>query len=106
MDISKKLEKCTGFQWDKGNIEKNWLKHGVNPSECEQIFFNLPLVTHNDFKHSEGEDRYYSLGRTDTDRFLFVVFTVRKNLIRIISARDMNRRERQIYKSYEKDTKI
>lgn len=104
MDIYKKLEKCTGFQWDKGNLEKNWLKHGVNPSECEQIFFNLPLVAYDDIKHSEKENRYYSLGKTDAERFLFVVFTVRKNQIRIISARDMNRKERQVYEGHEKDT--
>ena len=104
MDISKKLEKCTGFQWDKGNIEKNWLQHGVNPSECEQIFFNIPLVAYDDIKHSEQENRYYALGKTDVDRFLLVVFTVRKDNIRIISARDMNKKERKIYNSYEKDT--
>ncbi len=104
MDISKELEGCTGFQWDKGNIEKNWLKHGVSPSECEQIFFNLPLIFHDDIKHSGQENRYYSLGKTDTSRFLFIVFTIREKQIRIISARDMNKKERQVYKDYEKDT--
>ncbi len=104
MEIRKKLEKCTGFQWDKGNIEKNWLKHKVSPPECEQIFFNIPLITHDDIKHSEEEDRYYTLGKTNTNRFLFVVFTVRKKQIRIISARDMNRKERQVYRDHEKDT--
>ena len=104
MDIIKKLGKCIGFQWDKGNIEKNCLNHGVNPSECEQIFFNLPLVARDDIKHSQEENRYYALGKTDTDRFLFIVFTIRKNHIRIISARDMNKKERQVYISYEKDT--
>lgn len=104
MDIYKKLERCTGFQWDKGNLEKNWLKHGVSPSECEQIFFNLPLVAYDDIKRSEKESRYYSLGKTDAGRLLFVVFTIRKNQIRIISARDTNRKERQVYEDYEKDT--
>lgn len=104
MDISEKLEKCTGFQWDKGNIEKNWLKHKVSPSECEQIFFNIPLIAHDDIKHSAEENRYYTLGKTNTNRFLFVVFTVRKKQIRIISARDMNKKERQVYRDYEKDT--
>ena len=104
MDIYKKLEKCIGFQWDKGNIEKNWIKHGVNPSECEQIFFTLPLVSYEDIKHSEKENRYYSLGRTDADRFLFVVFTVRKDRIRIISVLDMSKKERQVYREHEKDT--
>jgi uncharacterized DUF497 family protein len=104
MDIYKKLEKCTGFQWDKGNIEKNWLKHSVNPSKCEQIFFNLPSIAYDDIKNSEKENRYYSLGKTDADRFLFVVFTIRKDRIRVISARDMNRKERQVYEDHEKDT--
>jgi uncharacterized DUF497 family protein len=50
-----------------------------------------------DTKHSENENRLYLLGRTDQDRLLFVVFTIRKNLIRVISARDMNKKEREIY---------
>ncbi len=104
MNIDKKLEKCTGFQWDKGNIEKNWLRHGVSPAECEQIFFSLPLIACDDIKHSGEENRYYVLGKTDANRFLFIVLTVREDQIRIISARDMNKKERQVYKSYEKDT--
>jgi hypothetical protein len=79
----------------------------MSPSECEQIFFNLPLVVADDVKHSERENRFYALRRTDTNRLLFVVFTVRKNKIRVISARDMNRKERRVYQSYEKeDTEI
>ncbi|MDZ7837490.1 MAG: BrnT family toxin [Actinomycetota bacterium] len=101
MDISEKLKKCTGFQWDKGNIEKNWLKHKVSPPECEQIFFNIPLIVHDDIKHSEEENRYYILGKTNANRFLFVVFTLRQKQIRIISARDMNREERRVYRDYE-----
>lgn len=104
MDVYKKLEECTSFQWDKGNIEKNWLKHGVTPYECEQIFFSLPLVAYDDIKHSDQENRYYALGKTNTGRFLLVVFTVRSKHIRIISARDMNKKERKIYTSHEKDT--
>ena len=52
------LRHCTGFDWDDGNIDKNWKKHKVTPSECEQIFFNLPLIIQNDAKHSEKEVRY------------------------------------------------
>lgn len=106
MDIYKKLIRCTGFQWDKDNIEKNWLKHEVSPSEYEQVFFNLPLVAFEDVKHSQEEERYYTLGRTDEGRNLFIVFTIRKKLIRIISARDMNKKERQVYKNYEKNSQI
>jgi uncharacterized DUF497 family protein len=93
----KKLVGVTGFQWDQGNLEKNWLKHGVSPLECEQVFFNQPLVVVPDLKHSQGEERFYALGRTDTDRYLFVVFTVRGRKLRVISARDMNRKERSVY---------
>ena len=104
MDIYKKLDRCTGFQWDKGNAEKNWLKHGVSPSECEQIFFNLPVAASGGIKLSQEEDRYYALGKTDMGRRLFLVFTIRKNHMRIISAQDMNKKERQIYINYEKDS--
>jgi len=91
------FEKCEGFQWDAGNSEKNFYKHKVTNSECEQVFFNQPIIVVDDTKHSEDENRFYLLGRTDQDRLLFVVFTVRKNFIRIISARDMNKKEREIY---------
>jgi uncharacterized protein len=91
-----------GFDWDHGNINKNWVKHGVTDSECEQIFFNQPLIILPDLKHSVSEERFYALGRTDSDRVLFVVFGLRKKLVRIISARGMNRKERKEYKKYEK----
>ena len=98
MDAITKLFECTGFEWDKSNIDKNWIKHNVTPQECEQIFFNQPLVVADDTKHSMAENRYYALGQTDAERMLFIVFTIRKKQIRIISARDINRKERRIYK--------
>lgn len=88
---------CTGFEWDEDNARKNWLKHYVTPSECEQVFFNQPLATGADEKHSTGEKRYYALGQTDAGRLMFIVFTVRNKLIRMISARDMSRKERKTY---------
>jgi uncharacterized DUF497 family protein len=91
------ISNSTGFHWDKGNLLKNWEKHGVSAPECEQIFFNKPLITGSDKKHSKQEFRFYALGQTDIGRLLFVVFTIRKNLIRVISARDMNRNERKVY---------
>ncbi|MCK4914264.1 MAG: BrnT family toxin [Planctomycetes bacterium] len=100
MDDIKKLLNCTGFQWDKGNIEKNWLKHKVSPVECEQMFFNQPVVAAEDLKHSQKEKRYYALGQTDDKRLLFVAFTFRRNFVRVISARDMSQKER---KSYEEN---
>ncbi len=93
----KMLHDCIGFDWDKGNIDKNWIKHEVSPSECEQIFFNHPLLIQDDLVHSKIEKRFYALGKTDLKRRLFIVFTIRKNLIRVISARDMSRKERKVY---------
>ena len=99
MDEINILGECSGFEWDEGNFIKNWEKHGVTASECEQIFFNRPFVSRTDLKHSKKESRYYALGHTDDGRRLFVVFAIRNRLIRVISARDMNRKERKVYES-------
>lgn len=100
MDAYEALAACTGFDWDEGNLLKNWEKHSVSPSECEQVFFNRPLIAASDDHHSQSEPRYYLLGRTDTGRRLFLVFTVRGTLVRVISARDMSRKERKRYESH------
>ena len=97
MDPDDLLSKCTGFEWDKGNLLKNWEEHRVTGSECEQIFFNNPQIVAPDLKHSGKEDRYFVLGQTDTGRLLYVVFMIRKTSMRIISARDMSRKERKVY---------
>lgn len=93
------ISHCQGFDWDEGNIHKNWLKHKVSPAECEQLFFNHPLIVQADIKHSGGEKRFYALGRTDSQRPLFIAFTVRNDLIRVISARDMSSKEREVYRN-------
>lgn len=95
--MKKILNNCEGFDWDKVNSEKNWIGHRVTQGECEQVFFNEPIIISNDEKHSQIEIRLFSLGRTDSERLLFIVFTVRKKMIRVISARDMNKKERKIY---------
>lgn len=101
------FEHCEGFDWDKANSEKNWIKHKVSKIECEQVFFNLPLIVSDDTKHSVSEKRWYLLGRTDQNRKLFIVFTIRKNLIRVISARNMNKKEREIYdEEIKKDSEV
>ena len=100
MDQYKLLLECTSFEWDQHNVQKNWEKHKVTPSECEQIFFNQPLIFAGDIKHSQTEQRFYVLGKTDLDRKLFVVFTIRNKKIRIISARNMNRKEKRSYDQY------
>jgi len=102
VDITR-LQQCQGFDWDDGNATKNWEKHRVSQTECEQVFFNRPLVVSDDAKHSDVESRYFCLGRTDAGRNLFVVFAIRAKLIRVISARDMNRRERRIFSDVEEE---
>lgn len=94
------LQQCTGFEWDAGNSKKNWISHQVSRSECEQVYFNEPLVVSEDDKHSQQEQRWYLQGKTDTERLLFIAFTIRGKLIRIISARDMHKNERKIYNEY------
>jgi uncharacterized DUF497 family protein len=100
------LSECEGFDWDDGNIGKNWASHRVTDWECEEIFFNRPLIVSSDVKHSRGEDRYFALGETDRGRTLFASFTIRNRLIRPISVRDMNGRERRIYETAKKATDL
>ncbi len=95
------LETVTGFDWDDGNLYKNEKKHGLKWQVIEEIFFNMPLLLLQDVKHSQQECRCFALGRTDEDQKLFVVFTLREEKIRVISARKMNTKERRHYeKSY------
>ena len=92
------LNLISGFNWDQGNARKNE-KHGVTMSEAEQLFFNAPLLLLDDLVHSQKEPRFHALGQTDEGRSLHITFTVRQagQLIRVISARDMHRKERSIY---------
>ena len=91
------LNDITGFDWDEGNRDKNWGAHQVSVGECEEVFFNRPLLLQTDPAHSQTEARYYVLGQTDAGRRLFVVFTIRDSKIRVVSARAMSREERVIY---------
>ncbi len=90
--------KITGFNWDEGNIRKNE-KHGVSMAEAEQTFFNAPLLLLEDIKHSRQEPRFHALGKTDDIRLLHITFTLRRagEQVRVISARNMHRKERAIY---------
>lgn len=92
-----------GFDWDKGNIDKNWLSHNVKPGEIEEIFFNEPLLISSDETHSQNESRFAALGITNEGRKMFLVFTIRETKIRTISARDMSRKERNLYEKYKKE---
>jgi uncharacterized DUF497 family protein len=90
-----------GFQWDDGNSEKNWARHGVTRTEAEQVFLNRPLIVARSVREGIPEARYFALGRTDSLRDLTIVFALRERLIRVISARPMSRAERSAYGSRE-----
>ncbi len=98
------LENCTGFDWDEANVEKNWDRHQVAPEEAEDIFFHEPFVVRSDVRHSRAEKRYYALGQTSAGRRLFAAFTIRQKRIRVISVRDMNRDEAEMYQRYEENS--
>lgn len=91
------------FDWDKGNIEKNLVKHNVTNRETEEVFENEPKFIFRDEKHSQREERYGLYGRTKAERLLFVVFTIKKEKARVISARDMSQKERRVYEEKIKD---
>lgn len=91
------LKEPVEFIWDKGNADKNWLKHKVNSKESEEVFFDRNKKAAEDRFHSGKEERYIVLGKTKRKRLLFIVFTLRGKKIRIISARDMNKKERSLY---------
>jgi uncharacterized DUF497 family protein len=93
------LSKIVGFDWDEGNTRKSADKHDVSQSEAEQVFFNQPLLVLMDKKHSKQELRYHALGKTEAARQLHLAFTLRADdtLIRVISVRDMHRKERTVY---------
>jgi len=93
------LDQIAGFEWDDGNIRKSADKHDVSQAEAESIFFNDPLIIIGDAKHSETERRFNALGKTAQNRLLHITFTLRQNgtVVRVISARDMHRKERKAY---------
>ena len=95
----------SGFEWDAGNERKSSEKHKVGQFEAEQAFFNQPLLILADDKHSQMEPRYHALGKSDDARLLHITFTLRLKgtLIRVISARDMHRKERIAYEQSQKD---
>ncbi len=99
------IPEALAFDWDKGNITKNINKHNVTVQESEEIFSNEPFILAEDIEHStNNEQRFEALGRTRSDRKLFVSFTIRKNKVRVISIRDMNKREEVAYESIKKNS--
>ncbi len=92
-----KFDESVEFQWDDGNQDKNWIKHQVSITECEEVFFDDQKIKLKDILHSDKEDRFIILGMTKKDRILFIVYTIRKNKVRIISARDADKKEKKLY---------
>ena len=100
MTLEFDLSKIEGFDWDKGNLEHT-KKHKVTYIECEEVFSNIPFLVNEDKLHSRREERFQALGQTNYGKSLFIAFTIRKNKIRVISARDQNRNERIKYMGQE-----
>lgn len=96
-NIYARLAECDGFDWDEGNAPKVRARHHVEPGECEQAFFGEPLLVSADLKHSQTEARWRALGMTLGRRDLYLVFTLRGSKIRVLAARNMNRKERRNY---------
>ena len=84
------------FDWDEGNTRKNE-KHGVGDKEAEESFFDDEKATFKDIVHSHGEERFRIIGKTNSGRILFIAFTIRSNKVRIISARNINKKEISLY---------
>ncbi len=86
------LKEPIEFEWNEGNSNKNWDKHGVSQAEAEQAFFDEQKLLSNDVSHSKTEERYILLGKAEEGRLLYICFTIRKGKVRIISARDINKK--------------
>ncbi len=93
------ISESEGFDWDKGNVDKNAVTHQISCEEAEQVFLNRPLFFIDDPQHSRKESRIKAFGKTDEGKMLTVSFTMRGQKIRVISARNMNRRERNAYEA-------
>ncbi len=98
------LTKITGFDWDRGNFDKSYQKHGVTPDEAEEVFTDKDVGIERDVKHQETEERFIAIGQTLQDKLLFVVFTLRNNMVRVISARTANQKERRLYEKAQKNS--
>lgn len=87
------------FDWDKGNVDKNYTKHGISPNEAEEVFLDEWVAIKPDITHSQGEKRFIAIGASSAKQTLFIIFTLRSRGIRIISARLANKKERSIYEN-------
>ena len=85
------------FEWDPDKAALNLETHGVSFEEASSVFGNPLAVTFFDPDHSDDEDRYLTFGRSQENRLLAVVHTDRESTMRLISAREVSRKERQQY---------
>ena len=100
------FKKLAGFAWDEANREKNQIKHNVSYKECEEAFSDGKKKLFNDPAHSAKEKRYLLFGKTVQLRYLIIAFTIRNLHVRVVSARDMNRKERKVYEEATQNTQI
>lgn len=96
--------KTREFEWDEGNIDKSYQKHGTTPKEAEEIFVSEDIYVQPDKQHSQDEIRFIAVGKTRGEKHLFVVFTLRGDKIRIISARKMHKKEVRKYEEVKKNS--
>jgi hypothetical protein len=89
------------FEWDPRKNAINLRRHGVSFEEAESVFTDELAILTDDPEHSVEEERFVLLGRSSALRFLVVVHCYRSggNVIRVISARRANRRERETYET-------
>ncbi|MBI4053830.1 MAG: BrnT family toxin [Candidatus Doudnabacteria bacterium] len=95
MDYPELPEPLT-FEWDSGNRTKSLNKHGVTVQEAEEVFFRHKLLIP-DQRHSGSEPRFGMYGQTNAGKILFIAFTIRGRLVRVISARPADKKERKFY---------
>lgn len=94
------LNDIEGFEWDEGNREKSFRKHGVNRQEAEEVFNSHPFIIVR--TAYLNEQRFQMFGESKS-RLITIIFTIRNKKIRIISARDMSKKERNFYEDKLKE---
>ena len=85
------------FDWDDDKAEINIVRHGISFLEAASVFDDDLSITFLDPDHSVDEERLIIIGHSNRGRLLFVSQTDRNRRPRIISAREVTRRERKVY---------
>ena len=94
------------FEWDEGNIHKSYMKHGILPNEAEEIFVDNHVIVYDDKTHSVVEKRFVAVGKSKGGKLLFIIYTMRKEKIRVISARPADKKERRLYEKTKTNTTL